>query len=400
MVEAWPAHATRTVPWKSASRRGTRDDRMLSEVQVSVPPMIGDLEAPTTPERELSRARHEAADLERVADGVLSPLAGFLIRMESVASSRIEHVEASSLAFARAIGGLRENTSAMSMVAAGAAITKLIDASRATISLDEILTAHEALMRDDPDVTERPYAGRVRDVQNWIGGSHHSPRNALFVPPPPDDVPALLDDLVAFSNRDDVEPVTQAAIAHAQFESIHPFTDGNGRIGRALIGAILRRRGVTPHTVLPVASALAADTTHYFSLLTAYRSGDVTAIVTDLALCVETAAREARGTARAFVKYEEDWRERARPRPGSAAERIVSVLLTVPVFTVEQLVAELADVPERSVYRGVEALEDRGIVEAVTERVRGRAYAAMDVLDEFDDLDSRIRERITRLRGA
>jgi Fic family protein len=360
--------------------------------------MIADLDVPVVAERDLSRARFEASDLERVADGVLSPLAGFLIRMESVASSRIEHVEASPLAYARAIGGLRENTSAMSMVAAGAAITRLIAASGETISLDEILTAHAALMRDDPDVAERPYAGRVRDVQNWIGGSQHSPRNALYVPPPPEDVPALLDDLVAFSNRDDVEPITQAAVAHAQFESIHPFTDGNGRIGRALIGAVLRRRGVTPHTVLPVASALAADTTHYFSLLTAYRAGDVTPIVTDLALSAETAAREARGTARLFARFVEAWREQASPRAGSAADHILPVLLERPVFVVEELVADLRDIPERSVYRGVELLERHHVVEAVTERVRGRAYAAMDVLDEFDDLDTRIRERITRLR--
>lgn len=97
---------------------------------------------------------------------MLSPLAGFLIRMESVASSRIENVEASPVAFARAIGGLKENASAMSMVAADAAITKLIDASSTTITLDEILAAHKALMQDDPDVTERAYAGRIRDLQN------------------------------------------------------------------------------------------------------------------------------------------------------------------------------------------------------------------------------------------
>jgi Fic family protein len=317
----WPVHTARVVPWVSTSRRGTRDDRTLTEVTVSIPPMIAGASVPVVAERDLARASYEAADLERVADGVLRPLAGFLIRMESVASSRIEHVEATPRAFARAIGGLKENTSAMSMVAAGAAITKLIDASSTTITLDEILAAHKALMQDDPDLSERPYAGRVRDVQNWIGGSQHSPRGALYVPPPPEEVPALLEDLLVFANRDDVEPVTQAAIAHAQFESIHPFTDGNGRIGRALIGAILRRRAVTPHTVLPVASALAAETTHYFSLLTAYRTGDAESIVTDLALCVETAAREARGTARAFEQYEDTWRERSAHRAGTGSCR-------------------------------------------------------------------------------
>ena len=372
---------------------------MLAEVTTSVPPLIAELAVPIASERDLARARYEAADLEQVARGVLTPLAGFLIRMESVASSRIEHLEASTVAFARAIGGLKENTSAMSMVAAGTAITALIDASATTIGLDEVLAAHEALMREDPDPDERRHAGRVRDVQNWIGGSHYSPRNALFVPPPPELVPDLLEDLIIFSNRDDLEPITQASIAHAQFESIHPFTDGNGRIGRALIGAILRRRGVAPHTVLPVASALAADTTHYFSSLTAYRSGDVAPIITDVALSVEAAAREARGTARSFARYEDEWREQVTPRAGSAADKILGRLIALPVFTVEQL-AEATGIAERSVYRGVEVLEEHGVVVAVTERVRGRAYAAMDILDEFEDLDSRIRERITRLRSV
>ncbi|WP_345375674.1 Fic family protein [Frondihabitans cladoniiphilus] len=372
---------------------------MLTEITVSLPPKIAALTPSSESGRDLSRARREAGDLEKVAAGVLSPLAGFLIRMESVASSRIEHVEATPLAFARAIGGLKENSSAMSMVAAGAAITGLIDASHDTIRIDEILTAHQSLMRNDPDPEERRYAGRMRDVQNWIGGSKHSPRNALYVPPPPETVTDSLKDLIAFANRDDVEPITQAAIAHAQFESIHPFTDGNGRIGRALIGAILRRRGVTPHTVLPVASALAADTPHYFSLLTAYRSGDVLPIVTDLALSIEAAARESQGTARSFRAFEGAWREQLQPRARSAADRILPALLAVPVFTVEQL-ATTTGLPERSVYRGIETLEEHHILEAVTERVRGRTYAAMDVLDEFEDLDARIRERISLLRAG
>ncbi|MBF4595704.1 hypothetical protein ITJ58_18235 [Curtobacterium flaccumfaciens] len=93
-------------------------------------------------------------------------------------------------------------------------------------------------------------------------------------------------------------------------------------------------------------------------------------------------------------------RECDAPRAGSTADRLLPVLLTLPVFTVEQQPAALKDVHERSVYRPVQALEERGIVEAVTERVRGRAFAAMEILDEFDYLDARIRERITRLRTA
>lgn len=148
--------------------------------------------------------------------------------------------------------------------------------------------------------------------------------------------------------------------------------------------------------MLPIASALVADTTHYLLPVTASRSGDASPIVNDLALCIEMATREARGTARAFPQYEVAWREQASPRAGSAADRILPVLLSLPVFTVEQLV----DVPERSAHRNMQALEETGVVEAVTERVRGRAYAAMDMLDQFSDLDTRLRERFTRLRST
>lgn len=396
-MDAWPKHEHHTVAWQATGRRGNREDRMLAEISVALPPHIATLSVPPTPPRELLRARSETEELERVAGGVLQPLAGFLIRMESVASSRIEQVEASTTAFARALGGLKENSSAVSMVSAGRAITALIGASETTIDLDEILHAHELLMRDDPE--EHRYAGRVRDVQNWIGGSHFSPRNALYVPPPPELVPGYLTDLLDFANRDDVDPIAQAAIVHAQFESIHPFTDGNGRIGRALIGAVLRRRGVTPGPVLPIASALATDTDHYFRLLTAYRAGDAESIITDVALSVEVAAREARGTARSFARYAESWRQEAGVRTGSTADLLLDALVALPVFSAEQL-AERSGLADRAVYRAIEQLEASRIIAEVTNRKRDRVYAVTDVLDEFEDLDDRIRSRITRLRTA
>ncbi|CAN5363798.1 Fic family protein [soil metagenome] len=396
-MAAWPTQDYRTVSWRSTSRRGTREDRTLAEITVALPPRIATLAVPPPPARELLRARYEIEELERVAGDVLQPLAGFLIRMESVASSRIEQVEASSTAFARALGGMKENSSAVSMVSAGSAITALINASETTIELDQILHAHAILMREDPE--ERGYAGRIRDVQNWIGGSHYSPRNALYVPPPPELVPGYLSDLLSFANRKDIDPIVQAAIVHAQFESIHPFTDGNGRIGRALIGAVLRRRGVTPATVLPVASALAADTEHYFELLTAYRSGDAGAIIVDVALCVDVAAREARGTARSFIKYADAWRQVVDTRAGSATDSIIDILVGMPVFTAEQM-TERTGLADRAVYRAIEQLEESRIIAEVTNRKRHRVYAVTDVLDEFQDLDDRIRSRITGLRSA
>jgi Fic family protein len=102
-------------------------------------------------------------------------------------------------------------------------------------------------------------------VQSWIGGGV-TPRLAQFIPPPPDDVPDLLDDLVSFTNRDDLSAITQAAIAHVQFETIHPFADGNGRVGRCLIHVILRRRGLSRRVMPPISVALAANTGRYIAV--------------------------------------------------------------------------------------------------------------------------------------
>ncbi|MFV1971604.1 MAG: Fic family protein [Acidimicrobiia bacterium] len=106
--------------------------------------------------------------------------------------------------------------------------------------------------------SRRPELGRVvRERQNWIGGSSYNPCSAVFVPPPPDHVDGLVQDLIEYVNGDEHSPLVQAAIAHAQFETIHPFADGNGRTGRALIHVILRRRGLSPTFVPPISLVLA-----------------------------------------------------------------------------------------------------------------------------------------------
>jgi Fic family protein len=394
---AWPARTTETVPWCASTRRGSSADRRLTSVEVSVPPHIAALPFDPLSTRELDRAVREVRDLEAAASDVLEPLSVFLVRMESVASSKIEHVTASPDDFARALGGVRSNPSAMSMVSAGRAMTDLVNASARTITLDAILGAHRTLMADDP--SESAYAGKVRDMQNWIGGSDYSPRGAVYVPPPADTVPAYLDDLLAFTARDDLHPVAQAALAHAQFESIHPFTDGNGRIGRALLSAVLRRRGVTDGILLPIASALSADTEHYFDLLTAYRDGDADAIVQDVALCMQAAARESAHTADLFRALPTRWRADAGYRRNSAPDAVIGVLLTHPVFTVDEMASVLGR-SDTAVFRAVDALEEVGVVREVTDRRRDRVFAAGAVLDELGDLDLRIRTRITEERAA
>src|SRR5450759_3125739 len=203
-------------------------------------------------------------------------IARLLLRAEAVASSKIEglRVGARRLLRVEAARGLetssRADVTAQEVLGNVDAMAAALQAAEGggQVTVDTILDIHARLLAG----TEiEKHAGRVRTVQNWIGGNSFNPCAAAFVPPPPDQVPGLLADLAAFCSGDSLPAVAQAAIAHAQFETIHPFVDGNGRTGRALIHLILRRRGLAPRVVPPVSLILATLASDYVSALTAYR---------------------------------------------------------------------------------------------------------------------------------
>ncbi len=391
-VGTWPAAVHEPRPWKQTVRGGTRADRTVSEIAVTLPPTIAGREVPLTAAQaaDVEEATREITLLDNSSGDVLHALGVLLLRTESVASSKIERVEASLGDFARALHGVRTNESAASMVAATRALSIMIDrvSSSPRLEFADISDAHAALMVDDPD--ERAYAGRLRDMQNWVGGSNYSPRNALFVPPPPDTVQNLVDDLIAFANRDDMPALVQAAIAHAQFETIHPFTDGNGRIGRALINAILRRRRITTHVVVPLATALVAHRDRYFDLLTSYRGGDLDPLITSFARSTRIAAAESRVTARRLESIPAKWRRQTEPlRSDSAAARLLPLLLDHPILSAAVAIDPLRSGPILA-YAAIDRLRTAGVLRPLTSRTRDQIWGAGAVLDELDDLSARV----------
>jgi Fic family protein len=395
----WPAHTTDVVPWQQTGRHGSREDRMLREITVSHPPLIGDLEYEPGPALtpELVGATREVIAVDADPRGHIRALGGLLLRTESVSSSKIEEVDASMDDYARALAGIRSNESASSMVAATRALAQMIDRAgeHGTIRLDDILGAHETLMHGDR--RDGRYAGQFRGVQNWIGGSDHSPLGAVHIPPPPATVRRSMDDLLVFANRDDIDPVAQAAIAHAQFESIHPFTDGNGRIGRALINAILRRRGVTRHIVVPIASAMLAERDRYFALVNGYRDGNADDFVADVARGARIAAVEAARSADRLADLPDYWRTLTKPRAGSAAEKVLSILAEHPIISAEEA-QELTGAPLSSIYTAMDRLEADGVIHQVTDRRRNRVWGATEILTELDQLAARIGEAVRMAR--
>ncbi|WP_099041825.1 Fic family protein [Mycobacterium neglectum] len=391
-ARAWPPHGQETRPWTQTHRGGTREDRTLRAIVVSLPPFIAGRTVALDSETaaDLEGATSEIAKLDGSHADDLSALGTLLLRTESVASSKIEQIQANVDDYARALHGVRANSSAAAMAAATTALQEMITAvgPDTPVGLSAITSAHEALMRDDAQ--ESAFAGKLRSVQNWIGGSDYSPRGALYIPPPPETVQAYMDDLVAFTNRGDMPALLQAAIAHAQFESIHPFTDGNGRIGRALINAILRHRGTTTRVVVPLASALVARREDYFDTLGSYRSGDLAPLVGIFVRATRIAAAESRVTAQRLREIPGQWRELTGPvRRNSAAAKLLALLPDTPILSSDDAVA-LVDAPRSSVFDAIGRLRDAGVLRALTDRQRNQIWGASLVLDELGDLDMRI----------
>ncbi|MFD3744602.1 Fic family protein [Nocardia sp. NPDC058633] len=385
----WPAHRTEQRPWSERDGRGPRVGPMPEQVEVSIPPFIAELDFATRRTTSASEAAVIAVTHLEAGQGQYSaPLREFLLRSEAVASSRIEHIDAGWRAFSKAFGGATAGAEAASQVGAVRALAGLVDtAATGRITRESLLGAHRVLI-----APEWEKAGRLRTVQTWIGGSDYTPLNALYVPPPPELVPALMADLLTFAARGDLPILVQAAIAHAQFVSIHPFVSGNGRIGRALVSAILRRRGLTDRVTVPLASVMLADTSRYFAQLAAYRTGAADEFVVYLALAAVYASEAAIDSARTLAALPQRWRDRARPRGGSADEALLANLLEQPILTIAVANAITATT-DSATYRALERLVDMGVLEVVSDSKRNRIWAATDILAELDALNAAIGRR-------
>lgn len=387
----WPAHGVEALPWRQRVRGGTREDRTLGSVNATIPPLITTLDyvPPLAVLLATEKALLAVAQADTDAEGHSAALSRFMMRSESVASSKIERITATAVDYAKAIAGSRGNASAVSMVAASSALHELITTvdEGGRFELEHITSAHRALMADDPE--EADYAGRLRDMQNWIGGSDYSPREALHVPPAPGRVAELMTDLVTYLNRDDVPVIVQAAIGHAQFESIHPFTDGNGRIGRALVSAVLRRRGVTRNAVVPLASGLLARREDYFASLATYRRGDPAPLIDLFARSARAAAECSRDTIARLKVMPDEWTAELRPRAGSAAAALIQAFYDHPVMSAGEIETRSGSVASQA-YRAIDQLVEAGYLKEITGRKKNRVWAASEVLAELDDLDRRI----------
>jgi Fic family protein len=242
------------------------------------------------------------------------------------------------------------------------------------ISVRLLCDAHRLLLAGARGGGKQP--GELRRSQNWIGGSR--PGRAVFVPPPPDRVPALLGDLERFIHEAEpgLLPLVRIALVHVQFETIHPFLDGNGRIGRLLIAALIEHWGLLPEPVLYLSAYLKRHQMEYYRRLSAIRSeGDWEGWLAFFLEGVAVAAGEAERGIVAIASLVATDRRRllASPRATPASYRLFEMLPMMPRFTVERARQALAtSFPTANA--AVRALEELGIVSELTGQKKNRSY--------------------------
>jgi Fic family protein len=392
--------------WEPRFEGMTRRDRQGCRYDASLPDpragwtltLPGDLAADIADAETAIRDLNEAGTSHVSLEG----LARFLLRAESVASSKIEGLDAGPRRLveaeaALAQGGESADRVAVEVLGTIAAMESAIELATQPeqISLEDLLEIHRILMERSP----RPeLGGVVRDRQNWIGGSSYNPCSAVFVPPSPEHVDGLIQDLIEYGNGDEHSPLVQAAIAHAQFETIHPFADGNGRSGRALIHVILRRRGLSPAFVPPISLVLATWSGDYISGLTAFRHLDP-ADSPKRSLAAHTwlrtfagatlrACNDAQIYATRIDELVNQWRSRlGTVRKGSALDLLLDVLPGVPLLTVESS-AGLIDRSDVAAGAAINRLVDAGILtQRNIGKQRYRIFEAPAVLELFTSLE-------------
>ena len=361
---------------------GGRKARQAFSYEAYVPDPIAELDAKLSADivQVVVEAEHAIRRLNDHSQSAnLEAVARPLLRAESVASSRIEGLTLSQRRLAEALFDPEHTDvtarSVLNNILAMEEAIRLGDA-QAPLSVRDVQVIHRTLLNTPDDAR---LAGVIRASQNWIGGSHDSPRDAAFIPPPPDEVPALLEDLCTFLARSDLPAVVQAAIAHAQFEAIHPFGDGNGRVGRCLIHVVLRQRGLAQNYVPPVSALLATNAAAYVGGLTAYREGRLEEWVGTFAAAMRAAGEQARALATRLDQLQHDWWEKAgRPRRGSGAARLIGVLPAYPVLDAAT-VAQVLDSSMQVARLAIRPLVDAGILTQITLGKRNRAWAAKEV---------------------
>ena len=371
---------------KRATGTYVKSTTLGEEVQAFVPDSL--------PPKNPTLALEVYQDLNRKAEMALARLSGVsglvpsvdwllysAIRKEALLTSQIEGTQATLTDLFDEEAGLKvSNTDDVEEVTNYLQAFRLVqeqlrDPKGLPISVRLLCDAHRLLLNGVRGAGKQP--GELRRSQNWLGGTR--PGNAVFVPPPPENVPQLLTDMERFIHDGvtDLPPMVKVALIHAQFETIHPFLDGNGRIGRLLIATLFEHWGLLAEPLMYLSGYLKQHQAEYYRRLSNIRSeGDWEAWVTFFLEGVSVAAADAEHSIIEVASLIAADRKRLlqSPKAGPASYRLFEMLPMMPRFTIERVRQQL-DTSFPTATAAVKVLEDLGIVTEMTGQKKNRSYS-------------------------
>lgn len=372
---AWAATSETVTPGDDARSWGSREP-----YEACVPPRIADLRVHLDPHvwAEAAEAAVEVARLDgemthRFPVPGIYPLHAALLRAEAIASSRIENIRTTPGVVALSALGAKTGSGASLVVANEYATTLAMAAGQ--IDARTVIDVQCALLEQ----TAPHHTGSFRTSAVWIGGRFSSPQSATFVPPQASRVPGLVDDFAAFTQRTDLPGFVQAAVAHAHFETVHPFGDGNGRTGRALFAATLRHAGMSRGLVVPISAGLLTDIRGYYDALVASREGDLNPIVQAFSAAAISAVGDARHLADDLVDAYKNWGDLVHARRDALVWRCLPDLVAQAAVSVHYLTTRF-EVSEPAAQRAIDQMVEAGVLTPEGDRRRSRAWVANDVI--------------------
>jgi len=309
------------------------------------------------------------------------------VKREAVLSSRIEGTQATLGELLAAEAGVAVERSAEDLREVGNYVLALEHGIRRLSNLPLcvrlIRELHEKLMTGVRGHEATP--GQFRKIQNWIGRPGSTPTTASFVPPPPDDVEPCLAEWERFVHESDLPPLVTVALAHYQFEAIHPFLDGNGRVGRLLITLFLVERGILPTPLLYLSAFFEASRRDYYDGLRGVSErGEWNDWLEYFLLGVARMSEDALSRAARMNATLAGWQKKVAGDSTSAPLRVVELLAANPFITAKGA-AEKLDVAFTTGQRAIERLERLGIVKQMGKAKRDRVYCATTLLDILEE---------------
>ena len=394
---AWPVCTTEQRSWEPGDLEmvpRSRRAKITGPYVATVTPHIADAHSIDLPGPLAADVAEAEAAIARFDERIGTRLASFTVialRTEAASSSQIENLSAapSSIAVAEhAVPSAGPRKPNAELIAANVATLTAAMAGEGPLEVAQIIEIQRILLKDSaPRLT-----GNFRGEQVWVDGDSYSPHGATHVAPHHELVPAAVDDLVRFANRHDLGGLAHIAVTHAQFETIHPFPDGNGRTGRVITQRMLRNAGLTRRAILPLSGGLLRNTERYFASLDTYRAGDIEPIVSTFVDATFSSLKNASQLTQDLATAREAWNDIVSARADSTVWPLLDYCLGRPAVTASSAAADLG-VSTVAAQNAIDRLAGLGILRQNSPARRNRIWLVPDVLDSVDQFMERARRR-------